>query len=102
MDKKKGNTIIIMLVFVFFVSAFIGCFILINNVTTKKLNEFISSSQNNRFLELKVYEFYLSKELEDEEFIVDGNLIYIKKIQNIYFEVITENNVIGIRKEVIE
>ena len=47
----------------------------------------------------------LKKEIqkyENEEFIIDGDIIYVKDMKNIYFEVVIENNVIGIRKEVIE
>lgn len=102
MGKKKGNTLIIMLVFVFFISAFMGCFILINNITSGKLKKYIINSNNSRSLELEAYKFYLSNDFENEEFIIDGDLIYVKDMKNIYFEVVIENNVFGIRKEVIE
>ena len=60
MGKKKGNTIIIMLIFVFLISSFIGCFIILNNTITKKIDKMIAENNEIRKIELCAYEYFLS------------------------------------------
>lgn len=100
MEKKKGNTLLITLIFIFLISSFIGAYILINRISSNQINNFIEKINNERTLENDAYEFYLLNIKENDTFILEENYIKYKIDRNIKFFVSIENNIINIRKEV--
>ena len=98
MGKKKGNTIIIMLIFVFLISSFIGSFIILNNTITKKVDKMIAENNEIRKIELCAYEYFLSDwEVNDMFYIVEQIIIY-KLDEKIRFYIYEENGTINIRR----
>ena len=100
MEKNKGNTLLITLIFIFLISSFIGAYILINRISSNQINNFIEKINNERTLENDAYEFYLLNIKENDTFILEENYIKYKIDKNIKFFVLIENNIINIRKEV--
>lgn len=99
MGKKKGNTLIIMLAFLFLFGALIGSYILINRISSNQINKFVKKVNDERVLENDAYKFYLLNIKEDDNFILDENYIIYKKNTEIIFFVFEENMIIKIRKE---
>ena len=100
MEKKKGNTLLITLIFIFLIRSFIGAYILINRISSNQINNFIEKINTERTLENDAYEFYLLNIKENDTFILEENYIKYKIDRNIKFFVSIENNIINIRKEV--
>ena len=98
MGKKKGNTIIIMLIFVFLISSFIGCFIILNNTITKKVDKMIAENDEMRNLELCAYEYFLSDWEVNDKFYIEEQIIIYKLDENTRFYIYEENGAINIRR----
>lgn len=98
MGKKKGNTIIIMLIFVFLISSFIGCFIIFNNSITKKVDKMIEENEKFRKLELSAYEYFLSDWEVNDKFYIEDQIIIYRLDENIRFYIYEENGTINIRR----
>ena len=98
MGKKKGNTIIIMLIFVFLVSSFIGCFIILNNTITKKVDKMIAENNEIRQIELCAYEYFLSDWEVNDKFYIEEEIIIYKLDEKIRFNIYEENGTINIRR----
>ena len=99
MGKKKGNTIIIMLIFVFLISSLLGCIIFVNQKSSQILKEFVTSNNFERELEIKAYQYAVTKEEYKELFYDEYNLIIYKLDPNIRFVIYESDNVIKIKKE---
>ena len=98
MGKKKGNTIIIMLIFVFLISSFIGCFIILNNTITKKVDKMIAENNEIRKIELCAYEYFLSDWEVNDKFYIEEQIIIYKLDEKIKFYIYEENGTINIRR----
>ena len=98
MGKKKGNTIIIMLIFVFLISSFIGCFIILNNTITKKVDKMIVENDEIRKIELCAYEYFLSDWEVNDKFYIEEQIIIYKLDEKIRFYIYEENGTINIRR----
>lgn len=99
MEKKKGNTILIAVVFVFMFTTIVFSFVFINHISNKKVSNFCEESKINRNFNEKVYTFYISEVLENEEFIRIDNLIILKSNSDIKYLIYVEDNIIKIKKE---
>ena len=98
MGKKKGNTIIIMLIFVFLISSFIGSFIILNNTITKKVDKMIAENNEIRKIELCAYEYFLSDWEVNDKFYIEEQIIIYKLDEKIRFYINEENGTINIRR----
>lgn len=99
MGKKKGNTVIIMLAFVFLISSFLLCHVILNKLTTNKLSNYINESDFERQLEIRAYEFYFTYEDESNQFSRLNNVIVYNEDPSIKFYIFDENGIFYIRKE---
>ena len=98
MGKKKGNTIIIMLIFVFLISSFIESFIILNNTITKKVDKMIAENDEIRKIELCAYEYFLSDWEVNDKFYIEEQIIIYKLDEKIRFYIYEENGTINIRR----
>ena len=98
MDKKKGNTIVILLIFVFLISSLLSIIVFYNinlNEKTVKISEQINA---DRKIEMRAYEFYLSNwEVNTYFKFEDNKIVYIEN-EKYCFYIYEENGAINIRR----
>jgi hypothetical protein len=98
MGKKKGHTIVILLIFVFLISSLLSIIIFYNinlNEKTVKVSDQINHERN---IEMKAYEFYLSNWEVNTNFKFEDNLIVYKENENYSYFIYEENGAINIRR----
>lgn len=98
MEKKKGNTIIITLMILFIFCSYIGCIFIFNTKINNQITNITNDIENDRILEEKAYNFYISNELENDLFYIKDNTIYYKNDLNIVFDIFIEDDFINIKR----
>lgn len=98
MGKAKGNTIIIMLIFIFLLSTMVSIILMYNLNINKKINQINNKINENRKIELLAYEFYISDHNAYDKFKLENDTILYLENGNYKFYVYQENNSINIRR----
>lgn len=98
MDKKKGNTVIIMLIFTLLIMTFVGAFIAFNHIIGENIKNIKIETSEKRVIENKAYDFYISSIMDSDLFVVEDNYIIYKENTSFKYIIYDDNGVINIRR----
>ena len=77
MDSKKGNVVGVLLIFIFFISSFVGIVLSYTRLSNERINLLNNEFYENRKEEQEIYNFYINKIYENEKYIQIDNIVYL-------------------------
>lgn len=98
MDSKKGNVVGVLLIFIFFISSFVGIVLSYTRVSNERINLLNNEFYENRKEEQEIYNFYINKIYENEKYIQIDNIVYLFNDNTVYYIFYLEDAVLKMKR----
>lgn len=98
MDSKKGNVVGVLLIFIFFISSFVGIVLSYTRVSNERINLLNNEFYENRKEEQEIYNFYINKIYENEKYIQIDNIVYLFNDNTVYYIFYLEDDVLKMKR----
>lgn len=98
MDSKKGNVVGILLIFMFFISSFIGIILCYTRLSNDRINLLSDELLEVRKEEQEVYEFFINRIYENEKYIQIDNVVYLFNDKSVYYTFYVEDNMLKMKR----
>ena len=98
MGSKKGNVVAVLLIFMFFISSFIGIILCYTRISNEKINLLNDELLKDRKEEQEVYEFFINRIYENEKYIQIDNVVYLFNDKSVYYTFYLEDNMLKMKR----
>jgi hypothetical protein len=98
MDSKKGNVVGVLLIFIFFISSFVGIVLSYTRLSNERINLLNNEFYENRKEEQEIYNFYINKIYENEKYIQIDNIVYLFNDNTVYYIFYLEDDVLKMKR----
>ena len=98
MDSKKGNVVGVLLIFIFFISSFVGIVLSYTRLSNERINLLNNEFYENRKEEQEIYNFYINKIYENEKYIQIDNIVYLFNDNTVYYIFYLEDAVLKMKR----
>jgi hypothetical protein len=98
MDSKKGNVVGVLLIFIFFISSFVGIVLSYTRLSNERINLLNNEFYENRKEEQEIYNFYINKIYENEKYIQIDNIVYLFNDNTVYYIFYLEDDILKMKR----